>query len=346
MKTTITLLLIVLLSACATAPAPKPLAFQAVFTQPTTCGQFAPPLKDIEAYLFYTDANNSVIDPVKKAAFTKVSNAHDKWYENAMHYADQYTATKDVDSAKCAIAHLDAWAYGEAGLGQLKGDVVSPIQPWMIQRTITLQAASIYFKVRDAATPEEDKRIMWWLSQNAKRASSYWSFNPKAAMNNHYPWAGAAVMQVAVMSGDATLRAFARRTFDTMLSEVTSVGALPQELARRSKALHYHHHTVLFMVYMAELSKTIGEDWTKDERYQRLLTFTADATVDKTKIEKINGAAQDTEYALKYDVVWSELLAQDDPRRIELAPFAIKGVMSPQGGGDMELFRLAIAHNK
>lgn len=312
---------------------------------PENCGTTPAPMKDIASESYYTDANYSIVDPVKKAKHEAIKGQAESWNQLISYQADTYLKTGDKTSAKCALAHLDAWAYGDAGLGKLNV-VNGDLQSWYIQKSITLFAASTYFKVMREASPEQAQRITWWLGENAKRASSMWEFAPYASYNNHYPWAGAAVMQVAVINRDPQLLAFARKTFEkTLTSSLRADGALSEELRRGSMALHYHNVVAFYMTYMATMSKQFGEDWSTDERYQRMLNFIAEANNDLSKVERITGTSLKFPQTMRQEVMWVGFLNDSDPRRVALKRHYVQSEPSLNGGGQIYLLKKALDKN-
>lgn len=313
---------------------------------PENCGTIPAPMKDIASISYYSDANYSIIDPDKKAKHEAIKGQAESWNQLISYQADTYLKSGDKSSAKCALAHLDAWAYGDAGLGELvitNGDM----QSWCIQKSITVFAASTYFKVMREASPEQAQRITWWLNENAKRVieghkKRFTTVNA-SPYNNHYPWAGAAVMQVAVINRDPQLLEFARGSFEkTLTSSLRPDGALTEELFRAGMALHYHNAVAFYMAYMTAMSKQFGEDWSTDERYQRMLNFIADANNDFSKIERITGISLKFPRTMRQEIIWIGFLNENDPRYVALKRHYVKNEPALDGGGQIYLLKQAL----
>jgi poly(beta-D-mannuronate) lyase len=72
------------------------------------------------------------------------------------------------------------------------------------------------------------------------------------ARNNHAFWAGAGMMAAAVALDDRALFGWSIEKYRTGLAQIQPDGTLPLELARKSKARHYHTFALSPLVLIAE----------------------------------------------------------------------------------------------
>ncbi len=356
----ITALLVLLLTACVSNPpvgssslkelqASKPSEFNYEEPFAEKCGELPTPVVSLTLNSFYTDTASSVIDKSKRAKLEQDIKPIEDWTlklnTNSTNHL-RLKGQKSIDAGKCAVAFLDYWARGDALLGEMKGDSQShAFQKWGFG-----QAAATYFKVRDVATPDQDVRIKWWLNKLTVPVKAYWD-NPSHTRNNHLAFAGAAIMQYGVLTSDKESIEWARRVFNEEINQVTAEGALPLEVKRRQLALQYQNFAIQPLVYMAELSRMIGEDWWTNEKLQRAITFTINANLDPTRMEKLAGTKQSHSTSIEWAWNWGWVanLPSSDPRRTKM--MAMTEV--PKGYwfmssflGEQETFRNLVENNR
>ena len=349
-----------LLSACSSAPslreiqAQKPAVFKTDPTVlPSTCPEIPITPVDLAFDGFYSDGGKggawSVIDPDLFKQYLTVLAPFDKWTSRINSLADNYLRRGKVNDGRCAVLFLDTWARGDALLGTLKVMPNNPRQSIYQQKWLLAGAAAVYFKVMDLATPEEDARIKWWMSQVVKHVKQNLTDT-----QNHYTWAGATVMQVAILTDNRDDIEWARKSFNYTLNQIRRDGMLSTEVWRGRRALFYHNYTLHPLTYMAQLSRMIGEDWMNNEKLQNLMTFVNNSTLDKTRFEEIVGKVQDLDRPDEWG--WYANLPDNDPRRKKIyeymavtkvewiskrtAPFILKKLPDVKElGGDQQLFR-------
>lgn len=345
-----------ILTGCASAPslkdieASKPEVYQkAVDKTPASCGIMPPVPVDIAVPLIYKAGSNSVIDPERLKAYKKATAEFNSFNIRLSTLSNNYLKTGNVHDGKCAVAFIDEWARNNALLGEMR-DVNNKDQSRYHQKWELAAASTAYFQVMALATAEQDARIKWWMSQVVKPVKAFWDSSAKR--NNHYVWSGVAVMQVGVITGNKEDIKWGKKTFDAIIDDVRGDGYLNYEIARGAKSAHYMHFTIQPMVYMAELSKTLGEDWWKNDKFQLLINTTFESTLDISRIDRVTGIKQDLPTST--DWTWFAMLRDDDHRKIELKNFMKTQLVAPDGetpfimtkispnrylGGDLDLVR-------
>ena len=85
--------------------------------------------------------------------------------------------------------------------------------------------------------------------------------NPERKRNNHWYWLGLGVGAVAIATEDERLWLQARGIAEDAAHHIRADGALPMELERGPRALHYHAFSLMPLVVLAELAALRGEDF-------------------------------------------------------------------------------------
>jgi hypothetical protein len=78
--------------------------------------------------------------------------------------------------------------------------------------------------------------------------------------NNHYYWAGFAVMAAGIAADDRKLFDWGVSTYNEAMSRIQPDGTLPLEMARGQRALHYHVFALAPLTMMAEMGYANGLD--------------------------------------------------------------------------------------
>jgi poly(beta-D-mannuronate) lyase len=320
----------VFLTACTSIPtlkevqASKPPVFKSeVAATPDSCGKMPPIPVDLALDGFYIDMKGgsySVMDPKLFNEWKETFKPLETWNRELNKRADEYSMKKNVESGKCAVSFLDEWARENALLGEIKKMPHEPRQSYYHQQWLFAAATSIYFKVQDLATPEQDARIKWWLSQVSLHIKKFWTGD--ARRNNHYAWGAVGVMQLGVLTNNKEDIDFARKAFNHLTDAVRSDGFLTTEIWRGQRAMFYHNFTLQPLCYMAQLSKLVGENWWTNEKFQQLMSTVNDATFDISLANKAANAAQEGFRPDEWG--WYGVLPDNDPRRVKLIEFMKK----------------------
>ena len=334
MKASFSVLAVIVLTACSTVPtlkevqASKPPVFKAqVAAIPDSCGKIPPIPTDIAVNAFYKDSGKGgsysvggsfhEFDPVLFREFKERTKPLDDFTYKLNGLADDYRLKGNRQSGECAVAFLDEWARNDALLGEMK-TLNSNRQSWYHRDWLFSGAAALYFKVQDLATPEQDARIKWWLAQVMKNVKVYWDYG-NDIKQNHYMCSAVGVMQTAILVNDKESYNWAKKAFNYMTREIRDEGYLPLEITRGTRALYYHNFIMQQMAYMAQLSKLKGEDWWANEKFQKLITFVFESTIDYSVIEKHSKFRPDQFRPDEWG--WYAFLPDNDPRRVKMFEF-------------------------
>ena len=322
--------------------ASKPSEFNTKVPLPLDCERVPEPVVNLTMYTMYVDAANSIIDQSKQNKATQATKPIDEWNDKLNANSFRYLKNpKRTTPGLCAVAYLDYWAQGDALLGTMGGDgLAAPFyQKWELGA-----AAAVYFKVRSVATPEQDARIKWWLNQMSIPVKAYW--NSRELRNNQIAATAAGIMQLGILTDNKENIDWARHVFEEQLNEVNAIGAFPLEIIRGKRSLHYQNFEMQFLVYMAQLSKMIGEDWFTNEKLQRAITFTINANLDPSIMQKLAGTKQEQLNNVEWG--WVGILPNDDPRRVKMmaSDKSHDWYISVFLGGDQVTFRDLVEKNK
>ncbi|MGH8855366.1 MAG: alginate lyase family protein, partial [Telluria sp.] len=143
-----------------------------------------------------------------------------------------------------------------------------------------------YARVQSLATPDQRKLIEGWFRTLAEATIAH-SDAHKGVRNNHYYWEGLAVTAVGAVTGEPRYLAWGRKVFDDAMLQVQPDGALPHEMARAAKALHYHLYAAAPLVLMASILDL------QHPALDRLVRFAADGVADPAPIARQAGVAQE-----------------------------------------------------
>lgn len=231
--------------------------------------------------------------------------------------AEEGMVKHDEAKTRCALQTLVQWAKSgatsrmETGAEYSRGEKQQSLfeVKWML-----VGKAFSYMYVKDAASPEERRLIENWLEDTAHYLGDIVLQDTgefRSPTNNHLYWNGLALMAVGVATGDGALIKQARRTYEQGMDEITAEGLLPQEIARKNVALHYHGYAAAPLVLMAELSHKTGEDWyaLHDGAIRRLLKTTIEGFKDPQAFGSKVGYPQDVRTFTKSagtsgDMIW------------------------------------------
>lgn len=222
--------------------------------------------RDLKANSFYTDSSGSIIDADKLARYKADAAPIDTYLRKVAQMASDYQAG-DEAAGRCAMTWLTNWAAGGALLGKaLGGSQAEFLRKWTLAG---LTAA--YLKVQPVATAAQRQQIAQWFPAIAEFGLAVFR-DPRHKKNNHYYWVGLAVLGAGIAANDAKLIDSARAIYDQALTDIEDDGTLPLEMARASRALHYHNYALQPLVLMAEEARLLGEDWyaRRDQRLDLL----------------------------------------------------------------------------
>lgn len=257
----------------------------------------APPefAKTLDADPYYTDSHMSVIDPVKKAAFDKATEAPTHLGQFAGLAADAYLAKGSRAAAACVYSLLDTAAKADAWAGEMPRFQDVYIQNWL------LSGAGIpYLKVRNSGvgTPQQNAEIQLWFHHLAQREQAHFDYGKghpgTDAYNNHMYWAGLALATEGIADNDQNAFLWGIATYYQGVGLIQSDGSLAAEMNRAGMALHYQLYALGPLIVLAELGEANGVDMYNVDHgaIHRLVKFDLAALQDPTIIAQRTGVPQ------------------------------------------------------
>ena len=255
----------------------------------------APPAfsKTLDAEGYYTDKQNSVIDPKKLAAFNAATEGPTHLGQYATTAADAWLSKGSHAAGTCVYSLLDAAAKADAWTGEMPN--MTGVQGWMLSGT-----AIAYLKVRNShtGTPDQDADIQKWFRLVATRVREYFdaqrSRPGSEAYNNHMYWAGLAVAAQGIACDDTNAFLWGIETYRMGVDAIQPDGSLTAEMNRAGMAEHYQLYALGPLVMLAELAAANGLDLyaVNSGAIHRLVKFDIVALDDPSILARRTGVAQ------------------------------------------------------
>jgi poly(beta-D-mannuronate) lyase len=202
------------------------------------------------------DPTHSIIDPVRQEAYRKSSDGVKNVGMEIVKAADTYRSTGSKQAAQCANNQIMTLAQEHALAGRMSSNQAYYVQGW-----VAGAVAIAYLKVRDArtATPQQSELVAAWLQSIGKQTIAYYEEHRKSSQgdrqNNHLYWAGVELAAIGVAADNSKDFAWAMDTYNTGVDKIQPDGTLPLEMARGSRALHYHLYALAPLVLLAEFGE-------------------------------------------------------------------------------------------
>lgn len=220
---------------------------------PYTCPAISKISTDLTTDGFYRtdDPTHSIIDPVRQAAYNASAGPVKAEGMVFVAAADAFRTTGSRQAADCVRSHLLALAQQNSLAGKMSSQQAFYVQGW-----IAGVFAIDYLKVREAApmSAEQTKFVGDWLHRIGQQTEHFYDdkhgHNEKG--NNHLYWAGVELAAIGILADRHDDFDWGLSTYDNGINQVRPDGTLPLELARGSKALHYHLYAVAPLVMLAE----------------------------------------------------------------------------------------------
>ncbi len=207
------------------------------------------------------DPTHSIIDPVRQEAYNKSSGQVKAVGLAIVKAADAYRTSGSRQAAECAMSQIVTMAKDKSLSGKM-----SSAQAYYVQGWVAGAVGIAFLKVREAghASPEQSKAIATWLLSIGAQTKGYFNGRKKTGkgdgQNNHLYWAGVELAAIAVAANDRDDFGWAMATYDNGVDQIRPDGTLPLEMARGSKALHYHLYALAPLVLLAEFGEANGLD--------------------------------------------------------------------------------------
>lgn len=233
----------------------------AVTNAPYDCPKFPDVGPDLTTDGFYRkdDPTHSIVDPVLMDAYTRSAGPVKKAGQELVGAADAFRTTGSRGAAQCALTQMSSMARQHSLTGRMSSGQAYYVQGW-----IAGAIAIAYLKVLDSglATAQDRTAIPAWLEQVGAATRQWYddhaakSHNPLG--NNHLYWAGVELAAIATAANDRKNFDWAMSTYENGVAQIKPDGTLPLEMARGTRALHYHLYALAPLVLLAEFGEANG----------------------------------------------------------------------------------------
>lgn len=257
------------------------------------------------------DPTHSIVDPVRMRAYTEAAKPAKSAALQIVTEADMFRDTGSREAARCTLGYVASLASQHAMTGRM-----SSAQSYYVQGWLAGAIAVAYLKVRDSGllTSAQQKTIVPWLGKlgQATRAWYDQAAQRKAQGNNHLYWAGMELAAIAAATNQSNDLQWAYAAYRSGIAQIQPDGTLPLEMARGSKALHYHLYALAPLVMIAEFAQANGTDLfaERDGALRKLAATSIAQTQDPSLFEKRTGVVQENARPLSGDQIgWAPPVA-------------------------------------
>ncbi|MBS1815351.1 MAG: alginate lyase family protein [Acidobacteria bacterium] len=258
------------------------------------CPDVAHVATDIQANSPYLkgDPTHSIIDPVADARNKALVKPFYDVQRNDNKAADAFRTTGSRAAARCAITQITTMARENAMGGKVPNG-----QPIYVQGWVAGSTAVDWLKVRQMATPEENRLVGQWLHALGRSVRAY--YDPRTdksdGTNNHSYWAGFALAAIGIADDNRNDFDWGIKYYDRGVAAIHPDGTLDREMDRASRALHYHLYALTPLIMLAELGEVNGLKMYEQSggAIHRLVKVCVDGYNDPSFFEKKTGKAQE-----------------------------------------------------
>jgi poly(beta-D-mannuronate) lyase len=262
--------------------------------EPFLCPTPIPPVRDVTVGGFYADRDSSVVDPEAQARYREATKPITEYETQITAISDTFVRSRPAQAALagCVLVWLDAWATQQALLGRIS-------QQGGYVRTWALSSiAASYVKILDAEGLDAARRyqVEGWIRQLAAEViASSGRRTGTDARNNHAYWAGQAAVLSGVAVNDRGLFTRGVERYRLGVSQIGQDGTMPLEVARKSRARHYHNFALMPLVLIAEVAAQNGVDLYGETggAIHRLAGRVVHSLADPSYFERLTGERQD-----------------------------------------------------
>lgn len=313
-----------------------------------SCKPVPKPVISLNLTRFYADARGTKISAALKARHKRQVMPVVTFLRQVVKGADKYIGTlgkpstgrktrQGLAAGRCALRWMASWAAAGALLGEMRSKQAEYERKW----TMTGLALA-FLKLRPLGSDSERAAIEPWLRQLADRSLAFFD-NPGRKRNNHWYWLGLGLGATGIATHSPRHWDRARSIMEDAGRDIGADGTLPMELARKSRALHYHAFAAMPLVALAELARAKGEDWysLQSGALHRLVSVTAQGLLQPEAFQQRTGARQ--KQPVKAGAGWLPLYRQRFPGRLPEGLPAMKRGHRWLGG---DIFKLSKALQK
>ena len=196
----------------------------------------------------YISGGHGPINPEE----AKVTHTYNEFEHRVTAGMNQWLVTNNAAEARCAQQQIDTWAQANTLLDY---DPKESSQAWF-QVEWTLSSAAISESVL-MSEPSLDQAMLQrdiaWMNRAAHRTVEFDKAGKQT--NNHHYWRGLAAIATGVISSDNQLFAWGVGVYKQAVDELDARGALPQEMARHERAIHYQSFALQPLIPLAEFAE-------------------------------------------------------------------------------------------
>jgi poly(beta-D-mannuronate) lyase len=270
-----------------------------------------------EGFYRLDDPTHSIIDPVRQEAYRKSSDGVKNVGMAIVKAADDYRSSGSRSAAQCAMAQILALAQEHSLAGKMSSSQAYYVQGWVVGAI-----AIAYLKVRETGivTTSEAETIAKWMLSVGEQTKNYYDTHKRAghgdSQNNHLYWAGVELAAIGVVADDRKDFDWAMATYDNGVDQIQPDGALPLEMARGSRALHYHLYALAPLVLLAEFGEANHLDLYAHANgaIHRLVNFSIAGLQDPAPFIKATGVQQEVPKIVTGDQIgWAPPYVQRFP---------------------------------
>jgi poly(beta-D-mannuronate) lyase len=294
----------------------KPVAMTKVTYSCPAVAHIAPDLVT-DGFYRLDDPTHSIIDPVRQEAYRKSSDGVKAVGMAIVKAADDYRTTGSRAAAQCAMTQILTLAQERSLAGKMSSNQAYYVQGWVVGAV-----AIAYLKIRETgiASPEDKESIAKWMQSVGEQTKGYYDSHKRAGhgdgQNNHLYWAGVELAAIGVAADDRKDFDWAMATYDNGVDQIQPDGALPLEMARGVRALHYHLYALAPLVLLAEFGEANHLDLYAHANgaIHRLVNFSVAGLADPAPFVKASGVQQEVPKTITGDQIgWAPPYVQRFP---------------------------------
>jgi poly(beta-D-mannuronate) lyase len=211
---------------------------------------------------------------------------------------------------------------------------MSSSQAYYVQGWVVGAIAIAYLKIRETGfvTPQQTEAVANWMQSVGEQTIGYYEMHKRAghgdSQNNHLYWAGVELAAIGVAANNRKHFDWAMATYDNGVNQIQPDGALPLEMARGVRALHYHLYALAPLVLLAEFGEANHLDLYAHAggSIHRLVNFSVAGLQDPAPFVKATGVQQEVPKIVTGDQIgWAPPYVQRFPnpaleRMVQAAP--------------------------
>lgn len=253
------------------------------------------PVRDLLFDGFYRrGSGSSVVNKPAMKAYRAARKPIDGFEKGLAHLAERYVRSRPAARflAICALDWLNRWALAGGYMGEVSQ------QGGYVRKWSLATISWAWLAIRDAPRLDapKKKRVKDWVAKwGAVVRDDYSTGTDRSSRNNnHLYWAALAVGLAGVVGNDRGMFDWMVARYHHAMGQIDSDGALPLEMNRGSKALHYHVFSLSALVPIAELAARNGLDLygERDGALHRLVRRTLEGLDDPSFFAKKTGKKQ------------------------------------------------------